>query len=80
MILHVGSYGLPKPWYFPVTKSYWFGHPRTEAQQCSWRMCCDRDQVALSVMEEDQACALENSDGTAIAGIVINIQIFVCII
>jgi ATP-binding cassette subfamily A (ABC1) protein 3 len=23
-----GEYGVPLPWYFPFTSSYWFGHPR----------------------------------------------------
>lgn len=24
--VHPGSYGLPRPWYFPLQASYWFGH------------------------------------------------------
>lgn len=24
--VHPGSYGLPRPWYFPLQSSYWFGH------------------------------------------------------
>lgn len=24
--VHPGSYGLPRPWYFPIQPSYWFGH------------------------------------------------------
>jgi hypothetical protein len=24
--VHPGSYGLPRPWYFPFQASYWFGH------------------------------------------------------
>lgn len=35
----VGEYGIPQPWYYPVTKTYWFGYDakkirqRTEEQQ-----------------------------------------------
>lgn len=25
--VHPGTYGLPRPWYFPFTKSYWLGTP-----------------------------------------------------
>ena len=57
----IGSYGLPKPWYFPLTRSYWCGHPRTEIDlQCTWRMCCPDGHTVLSVREEDQACAMGN--------------------
>ena len=24
--VHPGSYGLPRPWYFPLQATYWFGH------------------------------------------------------
>ena len=24
--VHPGSYGLPRPWYFPFQVTYWFGH------------------------------------------------------
>ncbi|XP_048586908.1 ATP-binding cassette sub-family A member 2 isoform X2 [Nematostella vectensis] len=24
--VHPGSYGLPRPWYFPIQPTYWFGH------------------------------------------------------
>ncbi|CAH1785688.1 unnamed protein product [Owenia fusiformis] len=55
--VHPGSYGLPKPWYFPFLRSYWCGHVQTEAEQCSWRNCL-KGRRNLSVMEEDQACAV----------------------
>ncbi|KAK3577511.1 hypothetical protein CHS0354_026468 [Potamilus streckersoni] len=57
-----GSYGLPKPWYFPFTKSYWCGgHAKVQEHECpnllDW---CRRSRAGyLSVMEEDQACAME---------------------
>lgn len=25
--VHPGAFGIPKPWYFPFTKSYWIGNP-----------------------------------------------------
>ncbi|EEC08268.1 hypothetical protein IscW_ISCW018772, partial [Ixodes scapularis] len=31
--VHPGSYGLPRPWYFPLTHSYWFGGGRYEAEE-----------------------------------------------
>ena len=58
----LGSYGLPKPWYFPVTKSYWLGHPKTELDSCSWRSCCQKS-TGMSVMEEDQAGAMATGGG-----------------
>ncbi|XP_028910083.1 ATP-binding cassette sub-family A member 2 isoform X2 [Ornithorhynchus anatinus] len=55
--VHPGMYGLPRPWYFPLQKSYWLGSGRTEAWEWSWPWA---PAPRLSVMEEDQACALEN--------------------
>ncbi|XP_074655833.1 ATP-binding cassette sub-family A member 2-like [Tubulanus polymorphus] len=59
--VHPGSFGLPKPWYFPFTKSYWCGHPiKTEPeQQCSVTNCFRRRRGYMSVVEEDQACAMD---------------------
>ncbi|XP_060579606.1 ATP-binding cassette sub-family A member 2-like [Ruditapes philippinarum] len=31
--VHPGSYGIPKPWYFPFTSSYWCG-------TSLWETCC----------------------------------------
>ncbi|XP_070532576.1 ATP-binding cassette sub-family A member 2-like [Ptychodera flava] len=57
--VHPGSYGLPRPWYFPFQKSYWFGHGTTESNQVSFTTCFRRRRYSpLSVMEEDQACAM----------------------
>lgn len=50
-------YGLPRPWYFPLQKSYWLGSGRTEAWEWSWPWA---RAPRLSIMEEDQACAMEN--------------------
>ncbi|XP_036983617.2 ATP-binding cassette sub-family A member 2 isoform X2 [Artibeus jamaicensis] len=55
--VHPGMYGLPRPWYFPLQKSYWLGSGRTEAWEWSWPWA---HAPRLSVMEEDQACAMEN--------------------
>ena len=63
----LGSFGLPKPWYFPLTKTYWCGgqHTVDVDLHCDMAEClrsvlsCRR--VQLSVMDEDQACALEQS-------------------
>ncbi|KAM7094065.1 ATP-binding cassette sub-family A member 2 isoform 2-T2 [Molossus nigricans] len=55
--VHPGMYGLPRPWYFPLQKSYWLGSGRTEAWEWSWPWA---RVPRLSVMEEDQACAMES--------------------
>lgn len=33
MFLFLGQYGIPRPWYFPFTKSYWFGEESQDRQQ-----------------------------------------------
>jgi len=51
VMLLSGSFGLPKPWYFPVTSSYWCAmesHGLTD--------CLSRHQE-LSVMHEDHDAA-----------------------
>uniref|UniRef100_F6S4S8 ATP-binding cassette sub-family A member 2 n=1 Tax=Monodelphis domestica TaxID=13616 RepID=F6S4S8_MONDO len=55
--VHPGMYGLPRPWYFPLQKSYWLGSGRAEAWEWSWPWA---RPPRLSVMEEDQACAMES--------------------
>lgn len=63
-----GMYGLPRPWYFPLQKSYWLGSGRAEAWEWSWPWA---RAPRLSVMEEDQACAMETRRlGEAGAGVV----------
>lgn len=52
-----GMYGLPRPWYFPLQKSYWLGSGRGEAWEWSWPWA---GAPRLSIMEEDQACAMES--------------------
>lgn len=62
--VHPGSYGLPKPWYFPFTKSYWIGTPKTDAECGCFNDCLNKimnkSHWGLSVTEEDQACAMAN--------------------
>uniref|UniRef100_A0A4W4HDU6 ATP-binding cassette sub-family A member 2 n=1 Tax=Electrophorus electricus TaxID=8005 RepID=A0A4W4HDU6_ELEEL len=53
--VHPGMYGLPRPWYFPLQKSYWLGSGRIETWEWPWG-----SSARLSVMEEDQACAMEH--------------------
>lgn len=58
--VHPGAYGLPKPWYFPFTKSYWLGFPKHDAE-CSalsdcWKTIKQRNCMLAT---EDQACAMD---------------------
>ncbi|CAI9718098.1 ATP-binding cassette sub-family A member 2-like isoform X2 [Octopus vulgaris] len=59
--VHPGSFGLPKPWCFPFTQSYWCGTTgKPESNQCTWfTNLFKRSHISLSVTEEDQACAME---------------------
>uniref|UniRef100_A0A673ZE05 ATP-binding cassette sub-family A member 2 n=1 Tax=Salmo trutta TaxID=8032 RepID=A0A673ZE05_SALTR len=62
--VHPGMYGLPRPWYFPLQKSYWLGSGRVETWECPWG-----GGARLSVMEEDQACAMEHRRSEEMRGI-----------
>ena len=67
LVVVTGSYGLPKPWYFPFTRSYWFGHSRPGEPEPGWG-CLARLRgrgrgAGLSVMEDDQACAMDSRSG-----------------
>ncbi|XP_063792321.1 ATP-binding cassette sub-family A member 2 [Pseudophryne corroboree] len=55
--VHPGMYGLPRPWYFPFQRSYWLGSGRIESWEWSWPWS---RPSRLSIMEEDQACAMES--------------------
>uniref|UniRef100_A0A2R5LDX6 ATP-binding cassette sub-family A member 2 n=1 Tax=Ornithodoros turicata TaxID=34597 RepID=A0A2R5LDX6_9ACAR len=63
--VHPGSYGLPKPWYFPLTQSYWLGGSRPDGESgllCSfWHKLLGQHQnpADFQSSEEEQACALE---------------------
>ncbi|KAK3602190.1 hypothetical protein CHS0354_004706 [Potamilus streckersoni] len=62
--VHPGSYGLPKPWYFPLLKSYWLtGHVDVQTKSCANLICaccqkCASKREGLSIIEENQACAM----------------------
>ncbi|GIY08196.1 ATP-binding cassette sub-family A member 2 [Caerostris darwini] len=75
--VHPGSYGLPKPWYFPFTKTYWFGSMQADADSnCfndCWRFIKKPKKWGLSVMEEDQAHAMTNRTNPS------NLPLGVCI-
>ncbi|KAJ8285694.1 hypothetical protein GJAV_G00029870 [Gymnothorax javanicus] len=62
--VHPGMYGLPRPWYFPLQKSYWLGSGRVETWEWPWG-----GGARLSVMEEDQACAMEHRRSEETRGI-----------
>ncbi|XP_064616373.1 ATP-binding cassette sub-family A member 2-like [Liolophura sinensis] len=63
--VHPGSFGLPKPWYFPLTRSYWCGHSKNDSDQLclgiiDWLK--QRGHHYMPITEEDQACAMQQSD------------------
>ncbi|XP_062310063.1 LOW QUALITY PROTEIN: ATP-binding cassette sub-family A member 2 [Osmerus eperlanus] len=62
--VHPGMYGLPRPWYFPLQKSYWLGSGRVETWDWPWGA-----GARLSVMEEDQACAMEHRRSEEMRGV-----------
>ncbi|TKS64951.1 ATP-binding cassette sub-family A member 2 [Collichthys lucidus] len=64
--VHPGMYGLPRPWYFPLQKSYWAGSGRVETWDWPW---CGGGAARLSVMEEDQACAMDQRRTEEMRGI-----------
>uniref|UniRef100_A0A3Q0S7A0 ATP-binding cassette sub-family A member 2 n=1 Tax=Amphilophus citrinellus TaxID=61819 RepID=A0A3Q0S7A0_AMPCI len=64
--VHPGMYGLPRPWYFPLQRSYWSGSGRVETWDWPW---CGGRTARLSVMEEDQACAMDQRRNEEMRGI-----------
>ncbi|XP_040010575.1 ATP-binding cassette sub-family A member 2 isoform X1 [Xiphias gladius] len=64
--VHPGMYGLPRPWYFPLQRSYWSGSGRVETWDWPW---CGGGAARLSVMEEDQACAMDQRRSEEVRGI-----------
>ncbi|XP_068590372.1 ATP-binding cassette sub-family A member 2 isoform X2 [Cebidichthys violaceus] len=64
--VHPGMYGLPRPWYFPLQRSYWSGSGRVETWDWPW---CGGGTARLSVMEEDQACAMDQRRSEEMRGI-----------
>ncbi|KAM9858193.1 ATP-binding cassette sub-family A member 2 [Aulostomus maculatus] len=63
--VHPGMYGLPRPWYFPLQRSYWSGSGRVETWDWPW---CDGGTTRLSLMEEDQACAMDQRSSEDMRG------------
>ena len=59
-----GMYGLPKPWYFPFTKSYWCGGSMRSVEECPnpFNLCRRGNGGFLSIIEDDQACAMAHQD------------------
>ncbi|CAG5917952.1 unnamed protein product [Menidia menidia] len=64
--VHPGMYGLPRPWYFPLQRSYWSGSGRVETWDWPW---WGGRAARLSVMEEDQACAMDMRRSEEMRGI-----------
>ena len=73
-----GSYGLPKPWYFPLTASYWCGHhphadtvhaPRTTWRQLlPWQRRRHAQYGELTTDEEEAGGAMGGGDEGKSAG------------
>ncbi|XP_022085288.1 ATP-binding cassette sub-family A member 2-like isoform X2 [Acanthaster planci] len=67
--VHPGSYGLPRPWYFPFQRSYWLGHRPGDTDQstcCDCCVCCNRScPTPLSMAEENQASAMHSNMNSA---------------
>ncbi|XP_038064112.1 ATP-binding cassette sub-family A member 2-like isoform X2 [Patiria miniata] len=67
--VHPGSYGLPRRWYFPLQRSYWFGHQPGDTDHsvcCDCCVRCRRDRHSpLSVVEENQACSMHSNINSA---------------
>uniref|UniRef100_A0A3B4BC57 ATP-binding cassette sub-family A member 2 n=1 Tax=Periophthalmus magnuspinnatus TaxID=409849 RepID=A0A3B4BC57_9GOBI len=75
--VHPGMYGLPRPWYFPLQRSYWTGSGRVD----SWE-CCGGGATHLSIMEEDQACAMDQRRSEELRGLEeepVHLPLVVCI-
>ncbi|XP_075902997.1 ATP-binding cassette sub-family A member 2 [Nelusetta ayraudi] len=64
--VHPGMYGLPRPWYFPLQRSYWSSSGRVETWDWPW---CGGGATRLSVMEENQACAMDHRRAEEMRGI-----------
>lgn len=75
--VHPGAYGLPKAWYFPFTRSYWYGTTKSDAD-CTWWLNL-WSRKSLSLMEEDQANIMENRPGNLFETEPTNLPLGVCI-
>ncbi|RMC22299.1 hypothetical protein DUI87_00611 [Hirundo rustica rustica] len=68
-----GQYGIPRPWYFPFTKSYWFGeeaqdrqHPHPD-QKGSSEVCKEEEPMHLSLGVSIQNLVKVYRDGKKVA-------------
>ncbi|XP_075582539.1 phospholipid-transporting ATPase ABCA1 isoform X4 [Pelecanus crispus] len=68
-----GQYGIPRPWYFPFTKSYWFGeeqqdrqHPHPDQKGPS-EVCKEEEPVHLSLGVSIQNLVKVYRDGKKVA-------------
>ncbi|XP_072015894.1 ATP-binding cassette sub-family A member 2-like isoform X3 [Amphiura filiformis] len=62
--VHPGSYGLPRPWYFPLQKSYWFGRSCASCSSacgCSFNLKKTYNRLNfLSAMDDEQGFAMSS--------------------
>ncbi|XP_074669903.1 phospholipid-transporting ATPase ABCA1 isoform X3 [Strix aluco] len=68
-----GQYGIPRPWYFPFTKSYWFGeepqdrqHPHSDQNGPS-EVCKEEEPMHLSLGVSIQNLVKVYRDGKKVA-------------
>ncbi|XP_041370956.1 ATP-binding cassette sub-family A member 2-like [Gigantopelta aegis] len=59
-----GSFGLPKPWYFPFMKSYWCGGSLKHTEDCPslLDLCRRGNHAYMSLSQEDEACSMGPQD------------------
>ncbi|XP_055488379.1 phospholipid-transporting ATPase ABCA1-like [Leucoraja erinacea] len=68
-----GQYGIPKPWYFPFTKSYWCGDPvqnisqSTYAKSADSRICMEEEPTHLKLGVSIQNLVKIYRDGKKLA-------------
>uniref|UniRef100_A0A8D2Q0U7 P-type phospholipid transporter n=1 Tax=Zosterops lateralis melanops TaxID=1220523 RepID=A0A8D2Q0U7_ZOSLA len=70
-----GQYGIPRPWYFPFTKSYWFGEEQQDRQHShldqkessEGKICKEEEPVHLSLGVSIQNLVKVYRDGKKVA-------------
>uniref|UniRef100_A0A8B9F4L1 P-type phospholipid transporter n=1 Tax=Amazona collaria TaxID=241587 RepID=A0A8B9F4L1_9PSIT len=68
-----GQYGIPRPWYFPFTKSYWFGEKPQEREHCypdqkgPSEVCKEEEPTHLSLGVSIQNLVKVYRDGKKVA-------------
>lgn len=71
--VHPGAYGLPRPWYFPLQTSYWFGHNTRSCPKFSRNYMMVNDEDNLHGASGLLACEKDPVDlplGVVIDGLV----------